>query len=368
MTRPRMEINISAIKENTQSIVKKLKGFGCHAVGVTKACCGDPAVARAMLDGGVSMIGDSRLENINRMRRAGIKAGFMLLRLPMLSEVESVVEEADVSLNSEIEVISALSACAAARGKVQRLILMVELGDLREGVLPEDLIKTVRLVMDLPGVYLEGIGANFACYGGVIPTAEKMDQLLNLKQQINAVCGCPVPVVSGGNSANLKMIWEGEKPSGVNQLRIGEGILLGRETVCRKHLKGLRQDGFTLFAEIIEIKEKHSVPAGEIGQDVMGQRPSFPDKGFRLRAILAIGRQDVYTEGLLPAVSNISVIGSSSDHLIVDVTESETPWRVGMEIPFSVDYSALMSAMASPYMEKVLKPPGEMSFRQRQGA
>ncbi|MFZ5647891.1 MAG: alanine/ornithine racemase family PLP-dependent enzyme [Bacillota bacterium] len=368
MTRPRMEISPSAIKENTQCIVKRLKSFNCQVVGVTKSCCGDPVVARSMLDGGVSMIGDSRLENINKMRQAGINTDFMLLRLPMLSEVESVVDTADVSLNSEIEVIRSLSSCAKAKGKVQRIILMVDLGDLREGVWPSDLIKTVQRVIDLPGIHLEGIGANFACYGGVIPTREKIDQLIGLKEQISAVCGYSAPVVSGGNSANLQMIWNGETPFGVNQLRIGEGILLGRETVQRKPLQGLRQDAFTLFAEIIEIKEKQSVPIGETGQDVMGKRPNFPDKGFRLRAILALGRQDVYTEGLAPCAANINIIGSSSDHLIVDVTDSDIRWRIGMEIPFSVDYAALMSAMASPYIEKVIKPPGEMDPRKRQGA
>lgn len=359
MKKPRVEIDLAVIKENAQCVARKLNSFNCHAVGVTKACCGNPMVAQAMLDGGVSMIGDSRLENIKRMRQAGVKTDYMFLRLPMVSEVEDVIDTVDVSLNSEIEVIRALSACSMDKGKVQRIILMVDLGDLREGVWPTDLIKTVQWVIGLPGIHLEGIGANFACYGGVIPTREKIEQLLNLKEQINTICGYPLSVVSGGNSANLHMIWHGEAPVGVNQLRIGEGILLGRETVQRKPLTGLRQDAFRLFAEIIEIKEKQSVPVGEIGQDVMGRRPYFPDNGHRLRALLAIGRQDVYTEGLVPGVPNVSVIGSSSDHLIVDVTDSDIPWRIGMEIPFNVDYAALMSAMASPYVEKMIKTPRE---------
>lgn len=367
MNSPRLEIDLTVITENTRCIVNKCKSFDGHVVGVTKSCCGDSRVARAMLAGGVTMLGDSRLENIKRMRQAGVKAEFMLLRLPMISEAAEVVDKADVSLNSELAVIRALSKSAFNQGKIHRVILMVDMGDLREGVWPADLVKTVEQIMVLPGIHLDGIGTNLACYGGVIPTKEKMEQLIELKERVKKLCGYHLPVISGGNSANLQMIWGGEMPPGINQLRIGEGILLGRETVQRSPLPGLKQDAFRLYAEIIELKEKQSVPIGKIGQDAMGNTPYFPDKGNRLRAILALGRQDVYIDGLIPNDPSLSIIGASSDHLIVDVTDSDVSWQVGMEIAFNVEYAALMSAMASPYVKKMIKPSGEAILWQ-QGA
>jgi len=356
MSNPRIEINLEAIRENAGCVVARGRRLGCRVVGVTKGCCGFPPIARAMLDGGVSMIGDSRLENIQRMRRAGIKAEFMLLRLPMPKEVEAVVEAVDVSLNSELEVVRALGKCAVRRGKVHRVILMIDLGDLREGVLPADAAGMVERIMETPGVKLEGIGTNLACYGGVVPTRENMQLLLALKEEIERACAIKVAVVSGGNSANMRMLWEGVLPAGINQLRIGEGILLGNETVERVKLPGLRQDTFCLKAEIIELKEKPSVPIGRVGQNALGEVPQFQDRGVRLRAILGMGRQDVITASLIPCAPGVDIIGASSDHLIVDVTDSAAPWRVGMEMAFKMEYGALMTAMASPYVKKSIGP------------
>lgn len=349
---PYIEINPAAIRDNAACIAAKARPFGCEIVGVTKGCCGYPPVAQAMLDGGIRMLGDSRLENILRMRQAGINAAYLLLRIPMLSEAAAVVELADISLNSEVAVMEALGRFAVRRGTVHRVILMVDLGDLREGVMPADVLPTVARIGRLPGIELAGVGTNLACYGGVIPDKENMAALLQLREEIQRVSGKQIAVVSGGNSANLQMLWRGELPPGINQLRVGEGILLGNETIERQKMPGLRQDAFCLYAEIIELKIKPSVPHGRIGQNALGEVPRYADQGPRARAILALGRQDVMVDGLLPLDEQVHIIGSSSDHLIADVTDSAVSWQVGMKVPFAVKYGALMTAMASSYVRK----------------
>ena len=107
-----------------------------------------------------------------------------------------------------------------------------------------------------------------------------------------------------------------------------------------------------LKGEIIEMKSKATVPTGNIGVDAFGSIPHYEDKGIRKRAIVAVGRQDIRLEGLTPVDSNISIFGASSDHLILDVTDSKKELTVGDIVDFKVDYGCLLAAMTSPYVEK----------------
>lgn len=352
MSVPRLEINLDAIRDNARKIVEIAGANHCQVAGVTKSCGGDPLIARAMLAGGVSALADSRLENIERLRSAGIEADFMLLRSPMLSMAGPVVELVDVSLNADIQVITELGRQAVARGRTHRVILMVDVGDLREGVLPAAVLDFTRRVLDLPGISLEGLGTNLACYAGVAPTPEKMLVLINLRQAVWEATGVRLPVLSGGNSANLKMLWQGQMPLGINWLRVGEGILMGRETIGRENLPGLDTHTFTLVAEVIEIAEKPSVPEGPLGEDAFGRKPVFVDKGVRRRALVALGRQDADPATLYPAHPGVSVLGASSDHLLLDITDSGEEWYIGREVVFKLGYSTLMLAMMSPYVTK----------------
>ena len=322
-------------------------------MGVAKACCGDPDIARAVCAGGVEWMGDSRIQNIARLRTANIDKPMCLLRLPMISEVKDVVRFADMSLLSEVETAKALSEAAVAAGRVHKIILMVDMGDLREGLLPPKILPAAKFLAGLPGLELHGLGANFACYGGVIPTTRKLEQMVALADEVRAATSLPLPIVSGGNSSSLPLVPSGI-PKGITQLRIGEGILLGRETSYRQVLPGASTDAFRLHCEIIELQEKPSVPDGEIGTDAFGNVPVFEDKGVRKRAILAIGRHDITIDGLTPLDAGAEIIGASSDHMLVDVTDVKKPLGVGSIMRFDMQYSSLISGMMSSYVTKVL--------------
>ncbi len=349
---PLLEIHLARLEHNSRVIVERCAAQGAKVIGVTKGCLGMPAVARAMLAGGVAGIGESRLANIRRLREAGIRAEITLLRIPMISEVSQVVELVDVSANSELSVVRALAEEASRRGLVHKVLVMVDVGDLREGLWPDDVLPFVREVAALEGIEVVGLGTNLACYGGVKPSRENMGLLLELAERVRAEVGLPCPVVSGLNSAGLNMIFAGRVPPGINQCRIGEGFLLGTESTQREPLPGLYQDCFRLVAEVIEVKDKPSVPIGDIGLDAFGNAPRFEDRGWRKRALVALGRQDVPPEGIIPLVPGVEVLGASSDHTVLDVTDCEVPVRVGDTLSFGVRYSALLGAMTSPFVEK----------------
>jgi predicted amino acid racemase len=350
---PFIKINPAKITANTRAIADMCHLYGIDLVGVTKAACADVIVAQAMLDGGAQSLGDSRIQNLKKLRLAGINSQLMLLRIPMLSEAMDVVTTANISLISELATATALSKAAVTAGVHHKIILMVDMGDLREGILPQKILPYVRPILNLPGIELIGLGTNFACYGGLIPTPAILETLIELAENIRTKFSIDLPIISGGNSANIDLLYTGRLPSGVTNLRIGEAILLGRETINRSPIPGTYQDAFTLCTEIIEVQEKPSIPMGQTGQNAFGQHPHFIDHGIRRKAIAAIGRQDISIEGVEPLQPGIKILGGSSDHLILDVSDSPDTIDVGSEIDFSVKYSALVPIMVSPYVTKI---------------
>ncbi|MDB4324725.1 alanine/ornithine racemase family PLP-dependent enzyme [bacterium] len=354
MTAPRLEVDLQKIHHNARTLVERLASRGIAVTGVTKATLGSVEIARALLGAGVSALGDSRIENIAAMQRAGVRAPMVLIRSPMLSQVRRVVAHADVSLNTELDVISKLSCAAQKAKRTHGVVLMVELGDLREGIMPGELDETVRQVLRLPNISLVGIGTNLACRSGVSPDALNMAELSDLANSIEAKFGVTLATVSGGNSANLAWALGDADTGRVNDLRLGEAILLGRETLHRQPIDGLHLDAVTLVAEVIESKVKPSLPWGEIAQTAFGDVPAVADRGDIHQMILAIGQQDTDPGGL-GAPPGIEVLGSSSDHLVVECRSNGLP--VGAEVGFQLNYSALLRAMTSPYVTKVIRAP-----------
>lgn len=349
MTAPRLEIDLGKIRHNARVLVNLLGRSGISVSGVTKATLGLPEIAGAMLAAGVNGLADSRIENILTMRHAGVKAPMTLIRSPMISHAALVVRNAETSLNTELDVISELSKAAHAAGRTHGVLLMVELGDLREGIMPANLEAIVRKTLGFPNIALKGIGTNLACRCGVAPDKANMGELSALANAIDATFGPTLTIVSGGNSSNLAWALGGADTGRINNLRLGESILLGCEPLHRQPIEGLYTDAITLVAEVIESKVKPSQPWGAIAETAFGAIIPADDSGNISQAIFALGQMDTDPEGLTPP-PGIEILGSSSDHLVVDPGQDRLP--IGAEMTFQLNYSALIRAMASPFVTK----------------
>ncbi|MDR7870064.1 MAG: ornithine racemase Orr [Tissierellaceae bacterium] len=350
MNYPKLKIDLQILKENVKNIVKLCNDEGILVVGVTKVFCGNPTIANAYLEGGVSYLADSRIENLIRLRDFDIPK--ILTRLPMISEVERTVQYADISLNSEIDTIRALSEAALKLDKTHNIVLMVDLGDLREGYFhKETLFNSVEETLKLQGVKIIGLGTNLTCYGGLIPTNEILDKFIKLGEELEEKYHIELKIISGGNSSSLHLLGS-YKSERLNNFRLGESLVLGIETAYGKQIKGTRNDAFILQVEIIEIKEKPSVPYGNIGLDAFGNKPKFVDRGIRKRAICAIGKQDMDFGSLYPIDEDIIVLGGSSDHLILDISDSKVNYKVGEKVEFKLSYAGILRAMTSEYVKK----------------
>lgn len=347
-----MTINLKTIEKNVGIIVNLCKKQDIKVVGVTKVFCGNPEIAKSYIKGGVDYLGDSRIENLEKMKNLEIPK--IMLRLPMISEAEKIVEYTDISLNSEIQTIRALSEKAIEKNKIHGIILMFDLGDLREGYYYEDdLFSSIEEIIRLKGLILMGIGTNLTCYGGIIPKKETLAKLNSLKKLIKEKHKIDLQIISGGNSSSLHLL-EKNHLEGINNLRLGESLILGRESAYGKQIKATSNDGFKLKVEIIEIKEKPSIPSGISGRDAFGNIPSFVDRGVRKRIICAVGKQDVDFKTLYPIDEKIIILGGSSDHIILDGSDSEVDYKIGDIIEFKMHYVSILRAMTSNYIIKEL--------------
>lgn len=352
---PILEIDLDKITTNTERVVTKCREKGIQVLGVTKGFSAMQQIVSAMLAGGIEELADARMENIIELRKLNFHNPITLLRIPLLSNVDNVVQYADTSINSEVSVIQALAAAALRIGKRHNIILMVDVGDLREGIMQENVLDTVSQISGLPGVNLIGIGTNMGCFGGILPSTTNLGLLVELGLAVEQQLGRRLEIISGGGTSTLFLVEKDMVPAGINQLRIGEGILLGTDTTNNRSIPWLCQDAFRLSAEVIEVKDKPSVPIGEVGKDAFGNTPQFIDEGIRKRAILALGKQDVYIEGVFPLNETVRILGASSDHTIVDITNAGSEIAVGSELIFGLTYPGLLSASDSRYVERRFK-------------
>jgi ornithine racemase len=346
---PRIDIHLDKLAHNAEQIVGLYKSKNVMVTVVTKGVCGSVEIANTLVKIGIHSIGESYLQNIAKMRAAGVQTKFMLLRSPMLSETEQVVALADISLNSELCVIRSLNQFASRLKKKHKIILMIEMGDLREGILPEQVELYVEEILRLKSIELTGIGTNLLCFGGIKPDTLNMNALSSIARQIQEKYKIQLEVVSGGNSANYSWFQNNTDLGLINHLRIGENILLGSDPTVKKPIPGLFTNVFQLQAEVIENKSKPSMPYGKITFDAFGEVPKFEDKGRMNRALLAIGKQDLDINGCFP-IDDIEVLGSSSDHLLVNT--KDTNLNIGDIVNFNITYRALLRLMVSPYVEK----------------
>ncbi len=343
-------VDLTKIEENARRVTGALPGVG--VVGVTKVTCGSPEVARAMLGGGVFALGESRLENASRLREAGISAPIWLIRAPTPALADDTVALTDVSLESELDTVEALDSAAGRAGRRHSIIAMVDLGDLREGMMPADLPAFIDRVSALRNIDILGIGASLTCYGAIVPDARNLGLLARLAADAGRSVGRPL-LVSGGSSTSIMPLASGSVTAAVDNLRVGEAIVLGVDPTTRERILGLHTDAVVVSAPIIEAGDKPSAPIGTRAQDAFGSVPRFEDRGVRRRAICALGRQDAPAEGLRPRDPRIEILGASSDHLVLDVDDLDEPLRVGDAVEFLPGYSATLGVFTSYYIRKV---------------
>jgi len=356
----RVIINLEALEHNLRQVNRWMDDHGASWTLATKVLCGHRDTLRALRYLGVRSVADSRLSNLKAIDDALPDTEVWYLRLPHLTAVESIVTFAEVSLNSELEIIRALGEEAGRLGKTHRVIVMIELGDLREGILPGALVAFYEQIFQLDHIEVSGIGANLGCLSGTVPNVDQLMQLVLYRELLELKFGKLLPVISAGSSAVLPLLLEGRVPSAINHFRIGEAVFLGTDLVNGGVLTGMRDDAVTLHAEVVEIKEKGLVPLGETSSMTpfealdAGAAGQPGQRGHR--AIVTVGQLDTEVGGLRPVDPRHRIVGASSDLTVVNVGENAEGVAVGDTLRFRVDYAAMLRLMSNRYIDVEVEP------------
>lgn len=355
---PKLIVDLNKLRTNIEKVRSMCSEQDVEIAGVIKGCSGLIPCAKQFERAGCAYIASSRLEHLQPLREHGIQVPLMMVRVPMLSEAEDVVRICDYSLNSEVEVLKALNIQARLQDREHNVILMADCGDLREGFWDKDeMVDVAEMVEnDMHNLHLAGVGVNVGCYGSVLATPEKLQELVDIAERIEERIGRELEIISGGATSSLMRVVDGNLPPRINMLRVGEGVLLNYDLphLYDYVIDGMYEDAFKLRAEVIEVRDKPSHPVGEIGFDAFGHRIQYEDRGIRRRALLGIGKCDYGDPAeLVCCEPGAEVLGASSDHTILDVQDVQRNLRVGDIIEFAVKYATIVYLTNSPNVEKV---------------
>lgn len=325
---------------------------------VLKMLCGNKTFLEYTLSLGDEQVCDARLSNLKRIKAINPNKETIYIKPPAKRSIASVIKYADVSFNTEFTTMKWLSEEAVKQKKIHRIIIMIELGDLREGIMGEHLMEFYKKIFELPNIHVAGIGANLNCLSGVMPSKDKLIQLSLYEQLIEAKFGKKIDYVSGGSSVMIPLLMKKQIPMGVNHFRIGETLFFGVDLFANKTIPKMKDDVFILYAEIIEITEKPIVPYGYLEENPSGETLEINPEDYgkkHSRGILDIGLLDISkTEFIIPIDENISFVGASSDMLVVDFSSTKKKYKVGDLISFKMKYMGALRIMNSDYIDKKL--------------
>lgn len=347
------------LEENYAFLDKIFKSRNIQWGVVSKLLCGNTIYLKEIIALGVREIHDSRISNLKKIKTLDPDIQTVYIKPPAKRSIEKIVRYADISFNTEIYTIELLSDEAVKQKKIHKIIIMIEMGDLREGVLGEELIAFYGTILKMPNIEISGIGTNLNCLSGVMPTQDKLIQLSLYKQLIEAKFNISIPFVSGGTSVAIPLILKNANPLAVNHFRIGEALFFGKDLFTGHTIEGMHNDVFKLYAEIIEITEKPNTPTGELGENVAGNSFSMndvEDLGLTsLRAILDIGLLDMQPQYIESDDVDITIVDASSDMLVIDISDSKKNYKIGDLVAFKIRYMGALYLLSSDYIEKIIE-------------
>lgn len=322
---------------------------------VSKVLCGTKKYLELLTELGVDEIHDSRISNLQTIKEINPDVQTVYIKPPAQRNIPNVIKYADVSMNTEYFTMKLLSEEAGRQKKIHKVIIMIETGDLREGVMGENLVNFYEKVFQLPNLEIIGLGTNLNCLHGVMPSQDKLIQLCLYKQIIDLKFKVEIPWVSGGTSVTIPLILTKQIPKGVNHFRVGETLFFGANLFEEKTIEGMYDNVLMLSTEIIEITEKPKIPMGALAANPSGEIMEIDESLYgqtSYRAIIDIGLLDIDPKYLHTENHDFEIAGASSDMLVLDIGQNENGYKVGDLVSFKLKYMGALALLNSNYIEK----------------
>ncbi len=348
-------LNKAKLKSNFNYLNSFFKENNIEWSVVTKILCGNKDYLSELLSMGISQYSDSRISNLKTIKSIDNNAQTIYIKPPAKGVIKDVIKYADISMNTDFRTIKMLSEEAQKQNVTHKIIIMIDLGELREGVMREDFVDFYSRVFQMKNIEIIGLGTNLSCLYGILPNNDKLIQLSLYKQLVEAKFDVHMPFISGGSSVTIPLVSQGLIPKGINHFRVGETLFMGTDVYNNQQFENMENDIFKLYAEVIELYEKPLIPSGELGKNLEGDTMSFDEQNYgktTIRAIIDIGLLDIDMKHLDPVDTDIKYAGATSDMVVLDLGENPKNYKVGDLIEFTMDYMGIVRIMNSKYIEK----------------
>ncbi len=350
-----LTLNRAKLEENYNYLEALFQKHHISWAVVSKLLCGHKPYIEEIIKLGAKEICDSRISNLKAVKEIDPNVQTVYIKPPAKRHLEMIVQYADVSFNTQYETMQLLSDEAVRQKKKHKVIVMIELGDLREGVMGDHLVEFYASIINLPNIEITGIGSNLNCLHGVMPSEDKLIQLSLYKQLVEAKFNISIPWVTGGTSVVVPLLFQRMVPKGINHFRIGEMLFFGNNLFSGDTIPEMHDDVIKLKAEIIELYEKPKVPIGALAANPSGEILNINEDDYgktSFRAILDLGLLDISPNYLIPIDEDFEVIGASSDMIILDLGDNEHNYQVGDLVTFNLKYMGALALLSSDYVEK----------------
>jgi len=312
----------------------------------------------------VHSVGDSRLSSLEVIKSLRPDIVTMYIKPVPQNLVPSIVQLADISLISSMRTLELMNDAAARSGVVHRVIVMIELGELREGIVRENIVDFYSRAFAMENIDVIGLGSNLGCMYGIEPTYDKMIQLSLYRQILEQMFDRKVPIISGGSSITLPLVGSKRLPPTMNHYRIGEAVFLGTSPLDNKRFRNLSTEVFEYQANILELEEKQTKPDGIISEAAVGHvaeaetQPRSDDT--HCRALMDFGLLDVDVDDVVPKDNNVRFAGTTSDMTVFELGDNKDEkgklrYHVGDTVRFKPSYMGAARLMSSKFIYKTVR-------------
>ncbi|WP_418764681.1 alanine racemase [Mailhella sp.] len=316
---PRLIVSIDALRHNLALLQERCRRVGAECMFVFKEAPLHAAlVADVMKKSTVRRLGLVAWPHAELPSIPGVELHHVYAPSPLLASKVAACDCAYVNARFTLQALAL--ACGE---KKPELRLCLEVGDDRDGILPEELPELCAITRNL-GFSLRGLEINFACLSTEAPTTEKLLFADSVLRKVRKFC-LPTADISAGGTDVLELTERESLPSTVREIRCGTGVTLGRYPLSGRIIPDARQDAFRLEAQILECRVKKT----------------------RRLALFDVGTFHTAPEKLLSPLPGMRFAGASSAYASFDVTDCPETLREGMTLSFSLDYHALSRALSS---------------------
>lgn len=346
-----LTVNLSALRSNLVRVVQFCEARNLDLLLVTKVVQSRGSILSALGEG-TRRVADVHASNFEALdpQRHPVRA---ILR-PTFGDATTVARLATRVFVSDPRLARVLGEAreALVPGHPLEVILMVETGDLRDGIPWDDLPGVVRSLAAVPGLDLRGLGTNLGCLAGAVPDQASLTRMADHLNSVRRQTGHPLPEFSLGGTVFWDVLEKGPIPPEFTELRIGEAVFFGWNTSLGGPVRGLSPSVFRIDLEVLEAWDKQvsAVPEGPVGYNAFGSMTTQSLTGRRKRAVLDGGGNLVPLAALTPLDPGCILVGETHEYTVVDCQDSTRAVEPGGFLRFRPGYEAVARSFLSPFL------------------